>query len=251
MSSVLAIILARAGSKGVPGKNAALIAGRPCVAWSIDDARDANSVDRIIVSTDCPTVASCARSMGVEVVDRPSALATDTATVDDAARDCVRRMYGDEQRACDSLRSVVLLYANVPVRPTGLIDRAVSVFDAIGCDSVQSYTTVGKHHPWWTAVVSDDGGVRPWDGDVLNHGVFRRQDLPPAHVPDGGVLVVSPHALFHQIAGVRPGPHAFFGKERRGVVTGEGDVIDIDSRIDLLVADAILRERADAARRSA
>lgn len=251
MSSVLAIILARAGSKGVPGKNAALVAGRPCVAWTIDDAVGARRVDRVVVSTDCAAVASCARSMGVEVVDRPSALASDSARVDDAARDCVLRVYGDERAACDSLRAVVLLYANVPVRPAGLLDRAVGVFVDGACDSVQSYAPVGKHHPWWTAVVGEDGGVRAWEGDTLNHGVFRRQDLPPAHVPDGGVLVVSPRALFRRIDGVSPGPHAFFGKDRRGVLTDEGEVIDIDTRIDLLVADALLRERADASRRIA
>jgi N-acylneuraminate cytidylyltransferase len=251
MTSTLAIILARAGSKGVPGKNAALVAGRPCVAWTIDDARGAWHVDRAVVSTDCSQVAACARSMGVEVIDRPASLATDGATVDDAARECVARLCGNADRACESLRAVVLLYANAPVRPSGLIDRAIELFDASGCDSVQSYAPVGKHHPWWTAVVGDGGEVRAWEGHVLNHGVFRRQDLPPAHVPDGGVLVVSPRALFHRIEGVAPGSHAFFGKDRRGVLTSEGDVVDIDTRIDLLVADAILRDRVESARRTA
>lgn len=251
MTSTLAVILARAGSKGVPGKNAALVAGRPCVAWTIDDARGARGVDRVVVSTDCSQVAACARAMGVEVIDRPAALATDGATVDDAARDCVARLYQSEDRACDGLRAVVLLYANAPVRASGLIDRAIELFDASGCDSVQSYAPVGKHHPWWTAVVGAEGEVRAWEGDVLNHGVFRRQDLPPAHVPDGGVLVVSARALFHRIEGVAPGPHAFLGKDRRGVLTREGDVVDIDTWIDLLVADAILRERVESARRTA
>jgi CMP-N-acetylneuraminic acid synthetase len=111
---------------------------------------------------------------------------------------------------------------------------------------VQSYSPVGKHHPWWTARVSEDGSVAPWEGEVLNHGVFRRQDLPGAHVPDGGVLAVTRRALFLDVPGVEPGPHAFFGRDRRGVLTGEGEVVDIDSRIDLLVADALLRERAEA-----
>lgn len=251
MRAVLAIILARAGSKGVPGKNAALVAGRPCVAWTIDDARSARRVDRVVVSTDCPHVAACARSMGVEVIDRPAALATDGATVDDAARDCLTRLHQSADRACDALRAVALLYANAPVRPAGLIDRAIDLFDSSRCDSVQSYAPVGKHHPWWTAVVGADASVRPWEGDVLNHGVFRRQDLPAAHVPDGGVLVVSPRALFRRIEGVAPGPHAFFGKDRRGVLTKDGEVVDIDTRVDLLVADAILRERAESARRTA
>ena len=89
--------------------------------------------------------------------------------------------------------------------------------------------------------IGDSGSVSPWEGDVLNHGVYRRQALPPAHIPDGGVLVVTRDALFHRVDGVEPGPHSFFGRDRRGVVTEEGAVVDIDAPIDLVVADALLR----------
>jgi CMP-N-acetylneuraminic acid synthetase len=99
---------------------------------------------------------------------------------------------------------------------------------------------VGKHHPWWTVRV-DDKGVRPWEGEVLYHGVYRRQDLPPAYVPDGGVVVVTRHSL---LGGEGGGPHAFLGVRRRGVTTREGEVIDIDSPLDLIVADAVLKENA-------
>lgn len=251
MKPVIAIVLARAGSKGVPGKNAAPVAGRPCVAWTIDDALASARVSRVVVSTDCPRVAACARSMGVEVIDRPPSLAHDTATVDGPARHCAAALFGDERGAIEQAGAFVLLYANAPVRPAGLIDEAVGLLLRTGCDSVQSYASVGKHHPWWTAVVGDEGAVRPWEGDVLNHGVFRRQDLPPAHIPDGGVLVVSARALFLAIDGVPPGPHAFFGKDRRGVLTCEGDVVDIDGPVDLLVADAILRQRGERSRATA
>jgi N-acylneuraminate cytidylyltransferase len=243
LKPVIAIILARAGSKGLPGKNAALVAGRPCVEWTIEDALGAALIDRVVISTDCARVAESGKSMGVEVLQRSAALASDTATVDDAARDCAAALFGGEDHAARSASAYVLLYANVPVRPAGLLDDAVGLLRETHCDSVQSYAPVGKHHPWWTAVVGDCGSVRPWEGEVLNHGVFRRQDLPAAHIPDGGVLVVSPRALFRQIDGVAPGPHAFLGKDRRGVLTREGEVVDIDSRTDLLVADALLRER--------
>jgi len=95
-----------------------------------------------------------------------------------------------------------------------------------------------------------DGSVRPWEGDTLNHGVHRRQDLPPAYIPDGGVLCVTKRALELRIEGVEAGPHAFLGCDRRGIVTGEGEVVDIDSRVDLLVADALLSERRDSPHRA-
>ena len=108
----IAVILARAGSKGVPGKNSAPVAGRPCIAWRIDAAREARGVERVVVSTDGGAIAAIARELGCEVVERPAELASDTARVDDAARHAVQRLYPE-----DDDRSIVILYANVPVRP--------------------------------------------------------------------------------------------------------------------------------------
>lgn len=251
----VAIILARAGSKGLPHKNALPVAGRPCIAWTIAHARAAACIAVTAVSTDGDELAAIAREEGAAVVERPSGLAGDEATVDAAARHAVEVLESGGARGGGLGRRVpvgdddpvVILYGNVPVRPAGLIDRAVEMLQRTGCDSVQSYAPVGKYHPWWTARLdAATGGVRPWEGDVLNHGTFRRQDLPPAYIPDGGIIVVTRRALFNQVAGADPGPHQFFGVDRRGVLNREGAVVDIDTRIDLLVADAVLREQADA-----
>lgn len=236
----LALILARAGSKGAPGKNWRPIAGRPCVSWTIDAARQAmhsGAVARIAISTDGAELQRIGLDAGIAVIARPPALATDTATVDDAARHALMTL--DDS----SIDAIVILYANVPVRPPALIERCMELLAQSGADSVQSYQPVGKYHPWWTAVVSapEQGArVRPWQGDTLNHGVYRRQDLPPAHIPDGGALVVTRRALLLELPGVAPGPHAFFGLDRRGLVNPEGSVIDIDTESDFALAEAAL-----------
>lgn len=238
--ATLALILARAGSKGLPGKNWRPLAGRPCVMWTIDAAQEAlrtGVIHRVALSTDGAELQKIGVEAGIDVISRPADLASDTATVDAAARHAVVALNDD------SVTEVVILYANVPIRPAGLIERGVALRRETGADSVQSYAPVGKHHPWWTAVVGERGEVKPWQGDILNHGVFRRQDLPPAHIPDGGVLVVTRRALFLEVQGVPPGPHAFFGRERRGLINPEGSVIDIDTHTDLLVAEAVLEQR--------
>ena len=234
MTDAIAIILARAGSKGVPGKNAALIAGRPCVCWTIEQAQRAQTITRTILSTDDPQLQELAVALGVDVVARPTDLATDTARIDDAARHTVETLNipGDA--------IIVILYANVPVRPDDLIDRCVGACVDTGADSVQSYAPVGKHHPFWTCRIdADTAQVSPWEGDTLNGGVYRRQDLPEASIPDGGCIALRAASLLNPL----PGPHGFLGADRRGVRTGEGEVIDIDTPIDLIVADAILKER--------
>lgn len=240
----VAIVLARAGSRGVPGKNVAVVAGRPCLAWTLAAARDAQRVGTVAVSTDDPRAARIARDLGAVVVERPARLATDEATVSDAARHALDELVATGQASPAEDLPVVILYASVPVRPPGLIDRAVDMFLATGCDSVQSYTPVGKHHPWWMVRVDAHGRVRPWEGEVVNGGVHRRQDLPAAYVPDGGVLVVRAGLLRRAGSQAASGPHAFLGRDRRGLVTRIGEVVDIDTPLDLLVAEAVLREQA-------
>ena len=236
----LAVILARAGSKGLPGKNERLIAGKPCVQWTIEHAQRARAIDEIVLSTDGDALSAIGERCAVRVARRSRDLASDSATVDSAAREALAQTERDLGR----FDAVVILYGNVPVRPEGLIDNAITTLERTGCDSVQSYAPVGKHHPCWTAVVDDAGAVRPYSGDVLNNGIHRRQDLPPAHIPDGGVIACTREALGLEL-GAPDGPHAFFGIDRRGVLTDDGAVIDIDSEIDALVAEAVLRLRLE------
>lgn len=289
----LAIILARAGSKGLPRKNMLPVgpevqcAGRrirpPCAFWTLRHAIDSHAVGAIALSTDDDELKTLARDMdcarelkpqrtaapgpgpmGGEgeskrlwIVDRPAELAGDRATIDAAARHAVNQLEHELPELRNPRAPIAILYANVPVRPPDLTDRALAELanDRPGrppADSVQSYLGVGKHHPWWTARIDpDSAGVSPWEGNTLNHGVFRRQDLPPAFIPDGGVIAVTREALMLEIqSGVSAGPHAFFGRDdrRRGIVSADraDAVVDVDNRIDLLVADALLNERAGA-----
>ncbi len=228
--SVLAVVLGRAGSKGLPGKNWLPLAGRPMVCHAVQHALDAKVVDRVVVTTDGPEIANAVREMNVEIVMRPAELADDYATVDAAVRHAVEVIASDAS-------IVVLLYANVPVRPTWLIDTAVRTLEKTGADSVQSYSDVGKHHPYWMVTLNDEGRTAPHHPNT----VYRRQDLPELYLPDGGVIAVTRENLFT----VQPDqPHAFLGKDRRGVVVEAGEVVDVDSAIDCAVAEAILLQRS-------
>lgn len=227
--AAIGVILGRSGSKGLPGKNALQVAGRPMVAHSIDHARASRHIDRVVVTTDGEEIAQAARSAGAEVVMRPPLLASDQATVDGAVRHAIESL-GASQGI------IVVLYANVPVRPTNLIDRAIEHLVETGADSVQSYEPVGKRHPWWMNRLDEEGRVIP----LHQNDVYRRQDLPPVWFPDGGVIALRRKALFIIDENA---PHAFLGKDRRGIENRPGEVIDVDDEIDLMVAEAmILRE---------
>jgi CMP-N,N'-diacetyllegionaminic acid synthase len=225
-SPALAVIIGRAGSKGLPGKNAKRIAGKPMICHSIEDALNSTAIDRVVVSTDGDAIAQASESLGVEVVHRPHDLANDTATVDAAVRHAVDALQTDHP-------IIVILYANVPVRPDDLIDRAVNELVSSGSDSVQSYSDVGKHHPYWMITLDEQHRVRAYHPNAI----YRRQDLPKLLIPNGGVIAVTRPSLFTVVEGQ---PHAFLGDDRRGIVSPEGSVVDVDTPIDFAVAEAIL-----------
>jgi CMP-N-acetylneuraminic acid synthetase len=231
----LTVIIARAGSKGLAKKNTLMVAGRPMLAWTIDHARGSKLAGRVVLSTDGEKLAETARSMNIPVVMRPAELATDTATVDSAARHAVLETEAQSRAPIDA---VAILYGNIPVRPMDLTDRAVLKLQTTGCDSVQSVYPVQKMHPFWMKSLAGE------QNDELKmyepNDVYRRQDLPPVYMLNGGVIAVTRKSLF----AVDPAsPHAFLGEDRRAVVNEPDEVIDIDSRLDFLVAEAVLNER--------
>lgn len=250
MHDAAIIILARGGSKGLRNKNLLPLAGKPCVAHTIDAALEAAASHpaAVCLSSDSPEILAVGTRSNILTHQRGEETAGDTATVDAAARQAVRYLIDQRQLIDHDDACIVILYGNVPIRPAGLISQAMTLLRQSRCDSVQSYTAVGKHHPYWTVRVEPDGQIKPWQGDVLYHNIFRRQDLPPAQVPDGGVLVVSLAALFYRklaplSAGAQRGPHDFLGTDRRGVITPLGSVIDIDDEVDYELAQVLLRKR--------
>ncbi len=227
-----AVVIGRAGSRGLPGKNALRVGGIPMIARSVGHAVSAATVGRVLCSTDGDEIAEAASRAGAELVRRPRELANDHATVDSAVRHAIIAS-GDEARF------VVILYGNIPVRPHDLVDRAVEMLVSTSADSVQSYSPVGKHHPFWTCRVDDEARVAAWEPNRIH----RRQDLPPAFIPDGGVLAVTRDSLFRVDC---DDPHAFLGVDRRGIRNPAGSVVDVDDEIDLLVAEAMIARESDA-----
>lgn len=228
----LGVILARAGSKGLPNKNSMKIAGKPMLAWTIEHALASQQIKRVLVTTDGEALATIAGKYDVEIVRRPAELATDTSTVDAAARHAVNQVVDTHENVC-------LLYGNVPVRPNDLSDRAIDMLDETGADSVQSVCPVGKNHPYWMKTVDPETGRL---GMLHDNQVYRRQELPPVYMLDGGVIALKRSSLFNLIEGQ---PHAFLGADRRAVVTEPGEVVDVDTKEDFKTAEAILEDRLE------
>ena len=240
--TTLGVILARAGSVGLTDKHLRPLLGRAVIDYTFDHATTAYSLDRVVVTTDSPGVRDAARARRLETIDRPAALATSDASVQDVMLHALRAAEADGTFHADA---VVVLYGNVPVRPAGVIDDAVSLLAATGCDSVRSFCPVGKWHPSWMAKLHDDR-VEP----VQRGSIHRRQDLSPLFLHDGAVVAVSRRSML--LGEQSPAdPHAFFGLDRRGVRVAMGDTVEVDHLRDLYWAEAVLRDRQDTVRRAA
>lgn len=232
-TQTLAVILARAGSKGLPEKNARTLKGKPLLAWTIEHAKNSKSLSKIVLSTDGAALAEIARHHGIDVIHRPAALATDDARVQDAARHAVEQV---EQNDHTTFGHIVILYGNVPLRPADLTDRAVAKLIQTRADSVQSVCPVGKMHPYWMKILTGENEdvMAPYQPNEI----YRRQDLPPVFMLDGGIIAVTRDALMNSEHDDQP--HGFLGKDRRAVTTEPGQVVDVDSALDLALADALL-----------
>ena len=232
----LGIILARAGSKGLRDKCVRPLLGRPLIDYTFDHALASRRLTAIVLTTDSEPARQLARRREIEIVDRPAELATETATVDAAARHAVETWEARHRQVADA---VVLLYANIPVRAAGVIDRALEHLERTGASSVRTVAPVGKHHPDWLHRLDRDRLVQ-----FRPNSIYRRQDLEPLYGHDGAVVAVTRQALFDALR-TPDDAHAFFGSDRRAIVQRAEDAVDVDEAVDLYVAEAVLRARSE------
>lgn len=237
--NTLAVILARAGSQGLANKHLLDLLGRPVIWYTFQHARAARLITRTVVSTDCPRIRALAQAEGFQTIERPAELATSDASVQDAMLHALREVENDGSFHADAL---VVLYGNVPLRGDRVIDRAIELLRQTGCDSVRSLCPVGKWHPAWMSRLEGDRVIACQPGSI-----HRRQDLTPLYLHDGAVVAVSRASMLRGLEHPDD-PHAFFGVDRRGILTEMGETVEIDHRRDLYWAQAVLQDRQASAR---
>lgn len=233
--TTIAVIIGRAGSKGLKQKNMRLLGGKPLTAWTVEHAIASKLPQAVILSSDGLDILNVGKGYGIHTYQRPAELSGDTVTVDAAVRHGVSCW---ESETGKQASAIAILYANVALRAADLTDRALAKLIDTGCDSVQTVYPVGKTHPLWMRKLTgpDQDKVEAY----IPNEIYRRQDLPPVFMLNSGVLAVRRESLFD----VDPAhPHNFLGQDRRAIVTQETDVVDIDDQIDLLFAEAVLKYR--------
>ncbi|WP_432697799.1 cytidylyltransferase domain-containing protein [Marinobacterium sp. YM272] len=142
-NSIVAVIPARSGSKGISGKNLTELGGKPLIVWTIEAAIASGCVDRVIVSTDCETIASVARAAGAEVPFlRPANLAADEVHAVHVVFHALDWFLREESLVPEA---VMMLLPTSPLRRASDINGAVELFRNEQASSVISVVDLGKY----------------------------------------------------------------------------------------------------------
>jgi CMP-N,N'-diacetyllegionaminic acid synthase len=228
--TVLGLVLARGGSKGIPRKNLALVGNKPLIAWTAEAASESGVVDRLVLSTDDREIADEGRRIGAEVPFlRPAELATDSSTSIDVNLHAINWLEEHENYRPDY---VLLLQPTSPLRTAADIRASVALAVERQADSVVS-VSAAHQHPLWMKTLDNEG--RLFDLYPQSLTPTRRQDLPPAFALNGAIYLNLRSFLLKARTFVCDHTYAYVMPTERS--------LDVDTPWDLYLADLILRDR--------
>jgi CMP-N,N'-diacetyllegionaminic acid synthase len=229
MIDMVGLVVARGGSKGIPRKNTAPLAGKPLIYWTIDAALASTALRRTIVSTDDGKIARVARERGAEVpFARPAELALDTTASLDVALHALDWLQMDEGHDPEYL---LLLQPTSPFRTASDIDGAADLAVRRQADAVLG-VSLAENHPYLTRRILEDGSLADFVQSDMAY--LRRQDLPPAYVINGAIYITRAESLRRN--------RTFFPTGALAYIMPQDRSLDIDTPWDLAVAELLARQ---------
>ena len=224
-NSFLAIVPARGGSKGLPGKNIKELCGKPMIAYTIEQALRSKYISDVIISTDSADIEKIAVEYGAKShFLRPGYLASDNAKAIDNyiyTIDKLNKYFGY------NIESFVSLQPTSPLRITEDIDGAIEIFMNKNADSVISYTE--EYHPIeWHKYITKDGRFE----NIFEEKLLNRQEIRKSYFPNGAVFVFD-YKLIKQ--------NKYYGDNSYAYIMPRERSIDIDTIEDFKYAEFIMK----------
>lgn len=185
-----ALLIGRGGSRGVPGKNTMPVLGRPLMTYPVMAARHARHVDRIFLSTDADSIKAVGRAHGLDVIDRPAALCTDSALVEDVVVHGYERM----REQVGEIEMFVLLFCNTATITPGIIDEGVEALRADPTlDSAVTVSPYNEFSPVRAKRVDADGLLAAYvDVDAIPGASCDRDGAETCYFCDCSAWVLRP-----------------------------------------------------------
>lgn len=220
---ILAVIPARGGSKGIPGKNIKELSGKPLVAYTIEATLQAKTVQRIVISTDDQEIAGIAIKYGAEVIERPADISGDVATSESALLHVLDSLRQREGYHPDLL---VFLQCTSPLTLPEDIDGTVQAL--LNHDADTAFTAAPFHYFIWSQ--NFDGSMMGINHDVQKR--LMRQQRNDQFIESGAIYAM-------RVQGFLEHKHRFFGKTVMYELPKER-CFEIDESIDLVIAEQLL-----------
>ncbi|CAM4098490.1 cytidylyltransferase domain-containing protein [Gillisia limnaea] len=226
--NILGLIPARGGSKGIPGKNIKLLAGKHLLEYTFESVKASSLLSRVILSTDDPEIIRVAEKIGMEApFIRPKNLAEDTTS----SLEVVKHALGVLNLNGEEYDAVCLLQPTTPFREPGLIDSAIKKFTEGNFDSLISVREVpADFNPHWV-FEEKDGKLEIATGE--KEIISRRQELPKAYHRDGAIYITKTSVLLDQ--------NSLYGKNIGFINTTGSPYVNIDVPKDWTEAEKLVR----------
>jgi N-acylneuraminate cytidylyltransferase len=224
---ILAVIIARGGSKGVPRKNIKMAGGKPLIAWVIEAGKKSKYIDKLIVSSDDSEIISVAKSFGCDApFIRPAEFAKDKSTSDDVIMHALNNILGFDYVIAIQPTSPLLISKDID----GCIDFCIS-------SNAESTVTVvePEKSPYWTFIMGDGNKLLP----VFEQKYFKqqRQELPVAYMPTGAIKIAESKWFLEN--------KSFYSDSTVGYLIPKERSLDIDSELDFKVFEIIISQLFD------
>ncbi len=229
---ILAIIPARGGSKGLPGKNIKKLGEKALIGWTIEAGLASSYIDKLIVSTDDLKIAGIAREFGANLpFQRPAELATDNAKSIDTLFHAIDWFSTNTN---DTFDLILLLQPTSPLRSTKDIDKALRKLLETKGKAVVSVCPC-EHHPWWANELPADHNMKEFlRPEIAN---TNRQALPAYYRLNGAIYIAEPAYLREN--------DSFLGEHTYSYEMPLERSVDIDSALDFKLAEVLIRENQD------
>ena len=221
--SILAIILARGGSKRLPDKNILPLNRKPLILWSIQAGLNSEYVDRVVVSSNDNNILNISRKGGAEIIKRPEELSTDHSASIFSVKHAISEIG-------DKFDYTILLQPTSPLRTERHIDEAFELLMEKNADAIISVCKT-KHSPLWSNTLPDDDSMNHFIKDKIKN--IRSQDLPVYYSLNGAIYICKTQRLMIE--------ETFFITDKIYAYKMNGIVsIDIDNELDYSFADYII-----------
>lgn len=228
---MIAIVPARGGSKGLPGKNIKELCGKPLIAYTIQAALEAEGIDRVVVTTDDEEIANVAKKYGAEIpFMRPAELAGDTASAVDVYLHAVSFLEKEEGKAIDKF---MVLLPTAPLRNGSDIEQALRQFEETHAETLVSMKEAETPISWYYEM--DDSGKVKNLGINAENAVSNRQVNDSYYVPNGAIYILDTKLLKER--------RTYYNDNTVAYVMSAENSIDIDCQLDFMIAQLLLEKR--------